>query len=77
MSKPYLISKTHFNQKDNTGVNKYQYNDISMYTFFTCIATDVNYFNYIQCILSLYNKNIHYPHTAQKNLVNQVLLGKF
>ena len=47
MSKPYVISKTHFNQKDNTGVNKY--ND--MYTFFTCIATDVNYFNYIQCIL--------------------------
>ena len=53
MSKPYLICKNHFNQKDSTGVNKY--NDISMYAFFTCIATDVNYSNYIQCILSLYN----------------------
>ena len=75
MSKPYLISKTHFNHKDNTGVNKY--NDIPMYTFFTCSATDVNYHNYIQCILSLYNQNIDYPHTALKNLVNQVVLGKF
>ena len=64
MSKPYLKCKAHFNQKDSTGVNKY--NDISMYTFFTCIATDVNYSNYmyIQCILSLYNKNIQYPYTA-------------
>ena len=48
------MSKTHFNQKDSTGVNKY--NDISMYTFFTCIATDVNFSNYIPCILSLCNK---------------------
>ena len=75
MSKPYLISKTHFNQEDNTGVNKY--NDISMYTFFTCIATDENYFKSKQCILSVYNKNIHYPHSAQKKLVNQVVLGMF
>ena len=73
MSKPYLISKTHFNQKDNTGVNKY--NDTSMYTFL--LVTDVNYSNYIQCILALCNKNIHYPHTVRKNLVKQVVMGKF
>ena len=38
MSKPYLTCKAHFNQKDK------KYIDISMYTFCTCIAKDVNLF---------------------------------
>ena len=62
MSKSLFDKQDPF-QSDYTRVNKY--NGISMCTFFTCIAaTDENYFNYIQCILSLYNKKIHYPHTA-------------